>query len=309
MSTSQFIKETSLPVPVASDPYFSHFVDLYEPLFQSKTKWQNYRKERSITSTTSDTRHSIVEHVKAKDAFQTFDKGDMTQYELDQDFVKQFNLYKSLYHGDNRGSHFISIDLKKANFSSLRFVDAHIVDKCETYEEFVSQFSSNEHFVRSKKIRQVIFGHLNPKRQSKVEKKIMEHLLRLLLETNQMWKPEHVITFTNDEIVLKCDSKEHALRMVHQLTGKVFPNNQWKGVPFHIEAFYLRGLFAKNQASVGYAKEFYHPAAEKPFELKNVQSFLFAQVYKNYIGEPITKMDRAFIHNKVLCFASNIFED
>ena len=134
---------------------------------------------------------AIKRDVSKTDGYIDFTLCDMTKYNL-----KTLNSEK-LYQSKNIGSTFVSIDLKNANYISLLHSGAINKPKDCTYEDFMSDYTDIEHFKKSKYFRQVLFGHLNPKRQQKVQKYIINHI-RELLNTDLK-----VFSFTSDELVIK----------------------------------------------------------------------------------------------------------
>lgn len=58
-----------------------------------------------------------------------------------------------------------------------------IVLGCETYQELLSKFTQNPYIFESKHIRQVIFGHLNPKRQQTIQKFLMQKVVTALVDS------------------------------------------------------------------------------------------------------------------------------
>ena len=60
--------------------------------------------------------------------------------------------------------------MNKANFSALHNYNSNIFNNKNTWEEYVSNFTNNEHIINSKYIRQVVLGNCNPKRCITYEK-------------------------------------------------------------------------------------------------------------------------------------------
>ena len=89
---------------------------------------------------------------------------------------------KDIFKSSNDGRVFISIDMRKANFSSLKYygncIEKSMFRDTSTWEDFISLFTENKHIVNSKYIRQVILGNCNPKRHITYEKYIMDHVLK-----------------------------------------------------------------------------------------------------------------------------------
>ena len=120
---------------------------------------------------------------------------------MNQFAVKNKNFpTKDIYKPTNIGRSFISIDMKKANFSSLRYYDASIFDNADTWEDFISKFTDNEFIINSKSIREVIMGNCNSGRVTTYEKFITDQLLTLIIDAGI--EPNNIVFFSNDEIVV-----------------------------------------------------------------------------------------------------------
>ena len=59
-----------------------------------------------------------------------------------------------IYKPTNDGKRFISIDMKKANFHSLKAFAPDIFDNADTWEDFMRKFTDDEHIIGSKYVRQ-----------------------------------------------------------------------------------------------------------------------------------------------------------
>jgi ribosomal protein S17E len=71
---------------------------------------------------------------------------------------------------------------------------------CETYKDLVSKFTDVVPFIESKKIRQVIFGYLNPKRQQTIQKFMMNELFETLEKSG--FEKKRFLAACSDEIIL-----------------------------------------------------------------------------------------------------------
>ena len=65
----RFVKDTNLPIKVFDEPYFSHFLDLYEEHFNAKTQWEMFLKELEQYEHESD---YLQEYNRVKDAAITY---------------------------------------------------------------------------------------------------------------------------------------------------------------------------------------------------------------------------------------------
>lgn len=76
------------------------------------------------------------------------------------------------------GKIYLSFDLKKANWQSVKWHDPSFVNELgDEYEGILERFGLPEVFWHSKHLRQYIFGFLNPKKQMKMQRVILEHVI------------------------------------------------------------------------------------------------------------------------------------
>lgn len=85
----------------------------------------------------------------------------------------------------SEGVKYLSIDIKMANWESLKKYDPSFVNELgDTYSDLLNKFNVPEVFHRSKQLRQYIFGNLNPKRQIKAQRVMIEDLMNGLYRYN-----------------------------------------------------------------------------------------------------------------------------
>ena len=126
---------------------------------------------------------------------------------------------------------YVSIDLRSANFQSLKKYDQR-GEIPTSYSELLSNFNSPEIFKHSKYLRQVIFGNLNPKRQQLVQRHIVQELVRKL-------DSENIQAVRNDEIIIKLESYDEYESNIEPYVDfekyrvKIFQNSNYDG--FRIE--------------------------------------------------------------------------
>lgn len=146
-----------------------------------------------------------IDYIKNSDAFKALNNDDMNKYQSKYKFP-QADVYK----GNNIGRKFLSIDMSKANFTSLMIygetVNTPFFESYD-YKEFMRQFTDIEHIIDSKYIRQVVFGNCNPKRQVTYEKYLMSLVLNHLFTMNLI--SEHdVKSLCSDEIIIDVTNME-----------------------------------------------------------------------------------------------------
>jgi hypothetical protein len=108
------------------------------------------------------------------------------------EFIKSTNAYNELCYDKNLTDYptsqsihydekikYVSIDLRSANWQALKKYDPdHINELGSSYEEFLTKFDLPKVFIHSKYLRQFIFGNVNPKRLIKVQRNLIQEIVR-----------------------------------------------------------------------------------------------------------------------------------
>ena len=124
------------------------------------------------------------------------DIGDLFQYRVDKsneiisflentrayndltfdNLIKDYPISKSFQYEENKK--YLSIDIRKANWSILKKYDPPFDNELpDTYEDLLDKFGMPDVFKRSKSLRQFIFGNINPKKQAKVQRVVIQELI------------------------------------------------------------------------------------------------------------------------------------
>ena len=198
----RFVKDFDIPISVFKEPYFMNRINLLNGLFDTKQKWEQYVKEVSIFKDEqqyleyyNQTKDTVINHIKGKPEYEEFNNYDFNNYKVDNHKIGDHGVFTP----KNNNKRLLSFDLKKANFQAFKAFDPNIMDNCNSYEEFISQFTKLDHIINSKYIRQVIFGNCNPKRQVTIEKFLMSGVLDIII--NAVGK-DLILTYMHDEIVI-----------------------------------------------------------------------------------------------------------
>lgn len=292
----KFVKDYGLPITIYQSPYFEYYLELYEELHQAKTLFALYEKEvrdaggiEAYLQSYNELKNRIIEYVKEKPSFQSFNDSLLTEYNVKMELPKA-----KLYHPDNHGGRFISVDLEKANFHALRYFDADIVDEDETYLQWLRRFTNSEHMARSKNLRQIIFGNLNPKKQQKLQKYITHSFLEVV---GQFADANSIMSASHDEIIVRVGGDFDKEKLKEEL---VSVHNH--AFPLHVEEFVLK--VQEPHLQYGYVKEY---VDNGKIEFKGVPASFMAQAYKNYLNEPLDDRDLLFFYEgRVASFVRDI---
>ena len=154
----RFVKDTKLPIRLLQDPYFEYFLDLYENFYGSRTKYVSFCElvdrlggEDPFFKESKRITDSLIGDISATSAYISFNTCDLTDFNTSPQ-VKERNIY----HTGNVGQAFASFDLVKANYNALKFIDSSIVFNTENYEDLLSKYTTEDYFINSKQIRQII---------------------------------------------------------------------------------------------------------------------------------------------------------
>lgn len=291
----RFCKDCNIPLRLFKEPYFTDRLQLYDSYYNTLDKWnifvrelEKYRCEQDYLEEYNRVKDTAINDIKLSDGYNRFNEEDMGKYSVKYKDLPSKDIYKP----SNVGELFISIDMRKANFSALKFYDKSIFSNADTWEEFVGRYTENKHIVNSKYIRQVILGNCNPKRQVTYEKYLMGLVLEVLID-ELGYSASDIAFFSNDEIVINmgkyedCINKQKILEMVVNVRFNI---------PFRIELFYLHKITGTN----GYYKEIVKNIIEREYEFKCLNNYTLPFVLRKFNGEEITENDKLFYHEGLL---------
>ena len=294
----RFTSDYNLPIQFFDEKLFGYFMDTYDAILDISSKYNMLQTaiskcggEHNFLEYSSALKTQIIDAILATDAYKQYNdqnnidfttvKGNVSRFALPQQ-MKGFTYCKSadIFNTRNAGKEYISIDLRKANFQAMKYYNKELVLNAANYEDMIGQFTDFEYFKKSKHLRQVIFGNLNASRQITVERYITYTMLMALAEKYDV-KPDDVLVFTTDEIVLRND-KNFSVEKIYDILKPV--------ADAKVEKFHLTQIADKDF----YVKEIKTGNAIK-VEFKKVPRPYFAQVFKKYFNKPITDEDKLFV--------------
>lgn len=288
----RFCKDCKLSIKIFQEPYFTDRLQLYDKIYKIADKWERFQNELEKYSSEQEylaeynrVKDQAIDAIQGTEAYSTFNTLDINQFSISNKNLPG----KDIYSPHNDKQHFISIDMKKANFSSLRHYDASIFDGAKTWETFLSKFTASEHILESKYIRQVILGNCNCKRHITYEKWLMDGILSSFEQNFHI--RNRVVFFSNDEIVLKVSDLNAIQRraFLDALSEMSTP------VELKYELFELHKIGGVN----GYYKEI-EPDENPRIEFKGLDSFTAPFVFRAYLKEEVTENDKVFWHEGML---------
>lgn len=291
----RFCKDCNVPIRLFQEPYFTDRLKLFDKFYGTIEKWntfleevQKYHCEQDYFEEYNRVKDAAIFSIKNSEAYQRFNTEDMNKYRATHENLPNKDIFKPI----NDGKLFISIDMRKANFSSLYHYDNNMFSGAKTWEEFISKFTNNKHIINSKYIRQVILGNCNPKRHITYERYLMDMVLTYLVEA---YVPmDRIVFFSNDEIVIDISDMNGSRQKSLFFQIELGMNDM--AIPLKMELFILH----KIDNIDGYYKEIFKKNGEKDIEFKCLDNYMLPFVVRSFLGEEITNSDKIFYHEGLL---------
>ena len=311
---TRFGSDYKIPIAVYDNvESFEYELNLYEKDYGALTKWNELVKniERYYNG---DNEAFLLDYYNVRDKIITTT--------LDSDIYKQFITYKDptdmivddtvlkyremehptpkyssgIYNQESIGKHFISIDLRNANFQALKYV---YVINGDTYRDFLAQFCSGfmlDYISESKYSRQVIFGKLNAKRTVTIEKLLVKKIYYIIKdEYNYMGT---LLYFGSDELIFSYDDTIDMNAFLSSLRERM----QKEGLDVRIEDYVLEGYeFFVKKADLTEHKlgEFYHRSCDSGGKYKGMPLPYHKILTKLMRDETPTDIDKELMYEKV----------
>lgn len=184
-------------------PCPTHF-DYYIDQLAKTEKWKDIRNLISLYEDAERDYENLYEYRMSK-AHQIIDyiKGTRAYLEMqDDNLIPDLPTTKNFEYKIDKI--YLSIDMIKANFQALKKYDPLFAQELgDDWDSFISKFDIPEIFKQSKSFRQFIFGNLNPKKQGKAQRVIIEDLIQKYSDLNL-----NIACVKNDEVIYEFDSLE-----------------------------------------------------------------------------------------------------
>ena len=286
----RFCKDCNLPINIYSYPYFYSRLKLYDPIYHTVEKYnlfiksmENYANEQDYFEDYNRIKDEAITAIKTSQGYKDFNEIDLGKFIVHDDYAHLPG--RDIYHPSNADKSFLSIDMKHANFSVLKYYTYDIFDS-DTWEDFIRRFTNNEHIIKSKYIRQVILGNCNPGRHITYEKFVMSHLMHKLylycLNHGVNLPFDKIVAFHNDELIYDIGD----FTIPEALDAKVTIDSFKSDIPISCTMFTLFDL-----AGYGYAKLMH----DGQIKLKCVENEFMPMLLRKIYHEEIQPDDMVFM--------------
>lgn len=293
----RFAKDFNLPINIFRDDMFEYYHQLYLNDFWPEEEWVALNKEiteeyggnmEAWLQHYAEVRDRIIRDVEESEDYKHFNLIDMNAYAVPMQFRNIPD--RNIWNEESCGKWFVSFDLRKANFQALKRCG---VIKENSYDEFIDKYDKSFYFKKSKYTRQVIFGKLNPKRQTTVEHYMMSNLLGLINEPGfeeLSYKNAKVVAYKSDEVVYEVNDPiaESILNNYVDIIKAKFD------IEVHIECFLVKRLPVVNSNGNKVDAFIKQDANGRKSCLKSVSTTFYPQVYKQWKGINLDEKDLMF---------------
>lgn len=282
----------NIPIKIYEEPYFSYFIELYDNHFGTKRKLNflndalaKFESAENFLAYNNKVTDNIVSYIVSKKEYSDFLNVDMDKFSVESSYPKN-----DIYNKHNTGKYFVSIDLVKANFQTLNYINSNLTDGLVSYEDFIAKFTDLDYIKKSKYIRQIIFGKLNPKRQIKIARFLIEKIINYLLEKELIDK-EKIVMASSDEFIFEVeeDKLDKFINMDENLRSIVKKDLY---LDIDIEIFKLNSISDKY-----FVREFKN---KEGYAFSCVPAMYYAQIFKKYNNIDIEDNDLVFVYENVL---------
>jgi hypothetical protein len=289
----RFCKDYNIPIAVYDNPYFMqrlNIINIVKPCVEAFEifckELESYNCEQDYFEYYNQVKDNIITDIKENVEFNAF---SYNQYTVNSQYPR-----KNVYVEDNNGLVFMSLDMKKANFSALHYWSSSIFNYCDTWEEFVSSYTNSKHIINSKYIRQVVMGACNPKKQIQYERYLMSELLDTIIP--HIAGKFEVFSLGEDEIILQPKiriSSDGDIDMLYDCVKNALEFSDVKKY-IRLTMFRLERIYNTD----GWIKHMINDS--ELVEFKCLSAEIYHQIVKYYFCEQIEDDDLVFYHNGCL---------
>ena len=281
----QFIKDFGLPIPVYKEPYFSYFLETLDTILDTKKKYRLLldaienldQRGKKLKTFTMELSNKIIQQISEQNIYQQFtkDTSKATSKYITKDLPPDVEIY-------SRNGEFpkvlFSLDIIKANFSSMKFHNPEIVFNCNTWEELIKRYTDIPYFTQAKFFRQIIFNRLSSKGIPIIQKYLLCQL------NNNIKSYVNVLGRTgNDELIISSTHLTYKddLATIDKIMNELPDNNKsiWRVTPFILSPLGKTDIFVKKNLLNG------------SIEIKHIDKDFYTQAYKYYMNIPLNEND------------------
>ena len=178
--------------------HLNEMIDLYKEFESEVEDPYQYKIDKS---------NQIIEFLKSTRAYNELN---------DDNLIPDYPINKNFEYSE--GKKYLSIDINLANWTVLKKYDPNFLNELgNSYAELLERFDVHPVFFNSKQFRQYIFGNINPKRQIKAQRVIIEDLIQSISQFSNL----EILCIKSDEVIYQFDDFKE-IEFISNLDTKLF---------------------------------------------------------------------------------------
>lgn len=183
-------------------PRWSHLNDMINLYLDFESKVDDPYKYKI------DKSNEIIDFLKSTRAYNELN---------DDNLIPDYSISKNFEYSEDKK--YLSIDINSANWTVLKKYDPPFLNELgETYIELLQKFNVHPVFFNSKQFRQYIFGNINPKRQIKAQRVIIEELIQSISHHSNL----EILCTKSDEVIYQFDDFNDIQKIISNLDDTSF---------------------------------------------------------------------------------------
>jgi hypothetical protein len=285
------LKDAGVTLPVYESPYFeehcrslSDMCDFKEVLGRAEREVLQHGGEKEFLNYRDSVSGRMIESVLSHPSYaewKTMEAGIKPRRKIRKE---------TAFTREHAGRTYWRIDLVKADYHSIAVPFPEIFQYSSCYQAWACMFTLSKYITESKRIRSVVFGKIDSKRQCTMERDVIESILDI--HVNDGNKEEDILHVMHDEALLACPPPENIREMALEAGIKH---------PFRVE-----------RVDVGFLETvdggFAYLNVDGRIEPYAVPACLLPQVWKAIHKRQIYQWDLFFMHDRRLAkYATDIF--
>jgi hypothetical protein len=302
ITISTFVDYSRIPIPLTNPELFEYYLNILDPYYEANDFFKLYMEEIKKYKNVGTFRNYInkIMDIMINDLNNTEELKKFKMMELD---VPSLKFGGNVYKNTNSEKHFISIDIKTANFTILRTLFPTLFGGEKTWIKFLSKYTDSKFLLKSKYLREVLFGKLNcVKRINTVCPILMNRVVGLVDEINE-----------NNDLTVECIESDEVVYQINcsldvfkekKYYEKIFALNKDDDL-FHVRTFKLIKLSDKGY----FIKDYVMDSSDKKKEFKCCPKKFIIQCIKFAEKKPIELNDLKFMDEGMIAtYERSVFE-
>jgi hypothetical protein len=296
-----FLKYSGYSMP--NTEYFDYYLSILDLYLPASKKWNDFLQDFENTFDNDISKLKSEMNKVIQDINVYFDKSEEIKKFKSEKVIKGGYL-NALYNNTRNNKHFVSIDIKKANYTILQMKTGDFIKGIE-WITFLESFTKSKFLLESKVFREHIFGKSGlTEKTVNLSYQYLKNIQQNILNDMDEIKDLEVVYQQGDEIVYELPTKPDNYKIAQKIIetlSKDYPAlkiTYFQLCQIDNHDFYVKSIIDP-----------YNYYEIKTYEFKKVPNTFIIQAVKYWFNETITHKDLKFIYQGILAtFDKSIFD-